>query len=148
MDHPLLALRRIALARLIAALIALAFTLTGPVTAAQAMGAQIGMTSRIDNAAGAMPCHEGAAAQAEAALAKVPVAKVSYAADAVATVAPHDGGAALSHLCCVLTCLMVPPLAASQLVVPLAVAAPLAAGPALPLSGTGLARPDPPPRHA
>lgn len=146
-------MRRIALARLIAALIALAFTLTGPVTAAQAMGAQIGMMSQTGTAAGAMPCHEGVAAQAEAALAKVSVASVSvasvsYTAAVASTVAPHEGGAALSHLCCVLTCLMVPPLAASQLVVPLAVAAPLAAGPARPLSGTGLARPDPPPRHA
>ncbi|MDR6951598.1 hypothetical protein J2X65_000947 [Ancylobacter sp. 3268] len=153
-----MAARRIALARLIAALIALAFTLAGPVTAAQAMAGRMMASAATPQhaatdasplgaalAAAPMPCHEGVAAEAVA----VPM---QHAAQPDGTTvrdgAPHGGGVSLAHLCCVLTCLMVPPLSVSHLASPLATPAALTARPALPMAGTSLARPDPPPRHA
>ncbi|MBS7588395.1 hypothetical protein [Ancylobacter defluvii] len=144
---------------MIAALIALAFTLTGPVTAAQAMAGRMmasavatdGTTTSADMASATMPCHEGVAAEAVAASMQ---GHDSRAYDtgvhgaAIRGGAPHGSGAPLSHLCCVLTCLMVPPLTVSHFALPLATATVLAAPPAKPLAGTSLARPDPPPRGA
>lgn len=148
-----------AFARLIAALIALAFTLTGPVTAAQAMAGRMmasavttnDTTTNADMASAAMPCHEGVAAEAVAASMQGHDSGVYDSGTHGAAVrdgASHGGGAPLSHLCCVLTCLMVPPLTVSHFALPLATATVLAAPPARPLAGTSLARPDPPPRGA
>ncbi|MBS7545589.1 hypothetical protein [Ancylobacter oerskovii] len=145
-----MASRRLAFARLIAALFALAFTLAGPVTAASAMAVRLAAPVAGEAPAGAMPCHESAAARAEAALGHAgdgTMARVDAGMPAkMAHEGSADGNGALSHLCCVLTCLMVPPLDAALLATPLAVSAAPKARPAAPLFGTGLARPDPPPR--
>lgn len=110
--------------RLLLALCALGAALASPVAAARAMAAPGPAVSDP-----AMPCHEAA----------------SETAQAAPSVAPTQKPAA-SHLCCVLTQTVVPPLAAPALPVPEAVSA----RPAVPAETTraGLAPPIPvpPPR--
>ena len=119
--------------RLIAALVSLGFAMAGPAAAAQAMAVRLAVPAMV---AAPMPCHEAAQAGA------------THGDAGPAGLPAHRAGAALGHLCCVLTCLVVPPLAAAQPFLRLAVPAAHDPRPAPPLTGASLARPDPPPRGA
>lgn len=111
--------------RLLLTLLALGFAMANPAAAVPAMAASAG-----DGSASNMPCHEAAAMAA-------PVEK---------SVAVPVGLAGGGHLCCVLACLVVPPLsemvlshpvARTSVLVPLALHTP---------SGRMVAMPTPPPR--
>ncbi|WP_371347141.1 hypothetical protein [Ancylobacter sp. IITR112] len=91
--------------RLMLALLALGAALASPVAAARAMAAPGPAAS-----APTMPCHEAASEMTQASAAAAP------------SVTPGQKPAA-SHLCCVLTQTVVPPLTAPALPVPEAVSA-------------------------
>lgn len=96
---------RLRLLRLLLALCALGAALASPVAAARAMAAPGPAVSDP-----AMPCHEAASETAQA------------LAAAALSITPAQKPAA-SHLCCVLTQTVVPPLSAPALPVPEAVSA-------------------------
>ena len=119
---------RIRLLRLLLALCALGAALASPVAAARAMAAPVPAAS-----APAMPCHETASQAAQA------VAQASQ------TVTPAQKPAA-SHLCCVLTQTVLPPLSTPALPVPEAVSARPAVRAETTRAGLAPRIPVPPPR--
>ncbi|MFT0860306.1 hypothetical protein [Ancylobacter sp. G4_0304] len=108
--------------RLLLTLLALGFAMANPAAAVPAMA-----SGAVDATAEAMPCHETAATPAKAAPATRSIA----------------GGA---HLCCVLACLVVPPLGEIALNHPAARASALAPAAMQVPSGRLVAMPTPPPR--
>lgn len=122
---------RAAMARLMAALLALAFSMATPITAAQAMMRQVVVTA----SPAAMPCHEAAETSEQ----------MTMSADTRAGIG-HGERSARLHLCCVLSCLMVPPLAMVDFAVPVASALPVTAGATPRLDGATPGLLDPPPR--
>lgn len=115
---------RLCLLRLLLALCALGAALASPVAAARAMAAPVAAAS-----APAMPCHETASEMAQVAQTLTPAQKP-----------------AASHLCCVLTQTVVPPLSAPALPVPEAVSARPAVRAETTRAGLAPAIPVPPPR--
>jgi hypothetical protein len=119
---------RLCLLRLLLALCALGAALASPVAAARAMAAPGPAVSDL-----AMPCHETASEMAQA------VAQASQ------TLTPAEKPAA-SHLCCVLTQTVVPPLSAPALPVREAVSARPAVRAETTRTGLAPRIPVPPPR--
>ncbi|MCJ8141943.1 hypothetical protein MKI84_03350 [Ancylobacter sp. A5.8] len=113
--------------RLLLTLLALGFAMANPAVAVPAMTA--GASGAVDTGAATMPCHE---TEAIASKAMSPPAKIA-------------GGA---HLCCVLACLVVPPLGGMTLSHPVARAAVLTPPTMLVPRGRMVAMPTPPPRFS
>lgn len=160
--------------RLAVALLALAFAMAMPASAALAIGGQLtgglrlagglhGMAAAPASLSSvSMPCHEGAenqAAQDRAAGMRgaAPAASGPHAgpsataggdANLSADPSADPSGAVRLHLCCALSCLLVPPLALPALAMPAPVAARLSLPPAQPLAGAVPALPERPPRPA
>lgn len=121
--------------RLMVALLALGAAMAGSASATRAMAVPVSP----------MPCHETAfepASNTPAILAGMPVAS-----GAVASVFPASGSdAPLPHLCCVLSLLVTPPLAAPVLALPAPRATALDVPVTAALEGLAWPAPVPPPR--
>lgn len=121
--------------RLMLALFALGAAMAGPAAATQAMAAR------------AMPCHEASLAGLSGAVFAVPIAAHSRANAAIADAGTRPD-AARPHLCCVLSQLVVMPLAAPVVRSPEPLVAALAIPSGRMPAGVAPSTPVPPPRRS